>query len=320
MTALLANWEKQYEPPRKFASPLVHNTDWKPLISRLSRMCPLVEEQTQRRVAQTLNLFPKDALIVPEWKSFNQIIEQCLRILKRLRQTMICFDFKWVKEMVAIDLSKTTIDVERATIIISWDPNFSKYFKFIWSWYDWDIHLPNGILRAKVETRWQWEFVFSFPHVPYWFHDTCDRAKRHSLRAEIKNITEARNFFKWLKSKNSWNIPYSISNSKWEIQWVLKDVSSNWIWIYIPNAIIAGYRKWWEPQNYNLSLPDSNMKVSLKIKSVVQVEWENFSLVWAEFVFSDKTRDRDTIDSLLFGLNGEISDEIRRLKEIVDFD
>lgn len=319
MIVSTVSWEAEYEPPRRFAAPLVHDSkNWKPHISRLDRMCPLVEEQTQANINGILNLYPKHALVVAEWKSYNQIISQCLLILKKLRQTMVCFDYKWVKEMVTIDLSKANIDAERNVFTISGDSNFDKYFRFIWSWYDWDIHLPNGILRAKVETKWQWEFIFSFPHVPYEYRETCSKAKRSSLRAELKTVAEARSFFKWLNTKGLWVVEYCITNSKWEILWIVKDMSNGWLWIYVHNSTITSYKEWIK-FSCNLSLPDLSMKVPLVIVSITKVEWENFSLVWTKFVFSNKTKDQVTIDDVLFRLNSKICDEIRELKEDNDF-
>jgi len=266
-------------------------------------------------------------LVTPDKKNFTNIVQQWLAILWKVKQTEVCFDYRWAKLQVKLDMSKAIIDIERTTILFVWCETLNEYYSFIWSWYTWDIHLPNWILRAKVETKWSWEFLFIFPGIPYWFYEECDRAKRLSLRGELNSIYVAHAFFAELakirrieseSQKKSWRVPpnkYSIADIKWDVKWIIANISNNWIWFYVPNGFASQYEIW---DTYTHILPffDPKMSASLTIKNIRRIEWEHFSEVGAEFDFEKVPSDEHDIEKFVRDLNREITNEILSKKNI----
>lgn len=308
--------------PLNMANPLRVTKDWVFLVVDCAR------DQTRDVIRWILSQIPpkylNDFLVVTEDQSFTQIVNQWLSILRKIKQTEVCFDYRWAKLQIPLDMSKAQIDIERSIMIVTWCWTLNEYYRFVWWGYAWDIHLPNWILRAKIETKWAEEFVFTFPSAPYWFYDSCERGKRNSLRAEINTLAKAKNFFHELvlikraeeKWKTQWKVPsnlYHLANHEWVVKWIVKNISAEGIGFYVPNWLARHYKIGWK---YPHILPFFSRKLlaSLVIRNVSFVEWENFAEVWASFDFSRVPADKYDIEDFVWDLNREIADEILRLK------
>lgn len=298
----------------------------------LDVMCPWY--QTKREVHTVLEkyndiILPK-SLLVADQDTFTHYVQQCLTILAKFKQTDICFDYKWAKIQLPLDISKTVIDVDWCTIVASNIKELTEYTRLIWWWYTWDIHLPNWILKANVECVWNGVFKLSFPGIPYWFHAECERAKRNRIRVELNTEVKAKRFFHEMiaikraeseSQKPSWKVPaneFLIGNKESVIKWIIKDMSDDWLWFYVSNSLARQYVIWWK---YIFVIPYFTPKLSIavEIKSVRAVHWEHFSEVWWAFDFSNTPADKYEIEGLVGEKNREIADDILLLKDRWDW-
>lgn len=293
-------------------------------------MCPL--NQTRNDVVRILSSYPKDILpkmlVYDNEQTFTELVQQWLSILSMLKQTEVCLDYKWAKIERTLDLSKAVIDIEWTTITVYGSGPLIEYARLIWSDYTWDIHLPNWILTAKIGHIWDWVFKFSFPDDSYWYRALCNRAKRNRIRIELNTNMRARKFFNDMiaikKAESTWakagKVPeneFLIGNHEWVIKWILKNISEDWMWIFVSKSLASKYQIW-EERTFIISFLDSNNSaIKVIIKSITPVEDEHFSIVWCAFDFSKISKDAKLIEEFVGNKNTEIATEIQTKRDKV---
>lgn len=247
--------------------------------------------QTKERIGAILSNYP-DYLLVDEWLTFNLAIEQSIEILSHIRSTFICFDFKWAKKKIILDLAKTKIDKARQNFVIEWNSELDELDSFIVD-NIWDIHLLNWILRVEIERNSGGWYLFRAKK----FFSSCDRAKRANLRAELNSTS----FAKWYFKPANWTMvmvenDFSIESINWIRIWIVKDISQKWLCIFLPRTKATNAIENWK--EFTIVLPFLWMQVEFK---VVKINRENkdFLELWWIILYSE-SKQEDMVAKYIF--------------------
>jgi len=278
----------------------------------LSMSCPGI--QTDVLVKMILDDYPQD-MLVDSWLNLTLAREQSLRILQKIKQTFICFDYKWAKARVIIDMSKAEIIPEKWVISIFDNEELVCLSKFIID-NSWDIHLPNWILRVEVEPwKKDWEFVFKAKK----YYSSCDRAKRNALRVELNWNTFAKRFFKniqkWAKLPDN---EYLLTSEWWIGVWIVSNISDKWLWIFIPKFLKPIIES---KTNITLVLPflGTSIKINFVIKKIMTMEEDNYCEVWwiIWYIWNDNERriSKNVITQFIWATNKKIWEEFNAMKD-----
>lgn len=262
--------------------------------------------QTKERVQSILLNYP-DYLLVDEWLTLTWAIEQSLRILSNIQSTCICFDYKWNKKKIYLDLTKINIDPLRQSFVVKWNIELDELDGFIVD-NIWDIHLPNWILRVEIERNPRGWFLFKAKK----FFSSCDRAKRANLRAELNSSDDARWYFKSLNwTKVMIENDFSITTINWTRIWIVKDISQKWLCIFLPKTKATNVIENWK--QFSIILPFLWMTVKFK---VVKINRENkdFLELWWVISYSDKKQE-EMVAKFIFEREREIIEEFKALKD-----
>lgn len=279
----------------------------------LSASCPGTQVD---KVIEIILIKYSSELLVNEWQTLTQAVEQSLRILQKIKQTFICFDYKGSKARVVIDLSTSEIDPYRWTMILSGNKELGRLSKFIID-NTWDIHLPNWILKVVVEP-WlvEGEFIFKAKQYRSW----CDRAKRSALRVELNWNGFTKRYFKTLV-KSDWEVSngkklpdnqFSVETENWVKIGIVKNISDSWLWIFLPKIWTSSIEIW---KTFKLVLPflTKSVKVDFTVKKINR-EHEGFCELWWAMYYIDP-KDKELVSRFVWNTNKRIWEEFNALKE-----
>lgn len=309
---LAKNFRNDIDPEKNYEMAIMNTRNSKINWFCLSMSCPGI--QTRELVKTILDNYPQD-MLVDSWLTLTWSIEQSLRILNRIKQTFICFDYKWAKSRVMLDMSKTKIIPEKWAISIFGNKELASLSKFIID-NTWDIHLLNWILRVEVEPwRKDWGFVFKAKK----YYSSCDRAKRENLRVELNWNAFAKQYFKnikkWSKLAES---DYLVTTEGGIGIWIVKNISDKWLWIFVPKFLKPLIESK-ASITLVLSLFNNSIKINLNIKKITTIEEGNYCEIWWTiwYLWNENERkiNKNLITKFVWWMNKKIWEEFNAFKD-----
>lgn len=264
------------------------------------------EERWPKGIIDTLKQYPRELLVVEEWKTKDEVIVQCLEILKSINNTMICADFlgSKIQKPLIIDPSNVNVDWQRISIFNNEQliELYELSQKYSCKFY---IHLPNWILEVSL-MKWtaDWQIVVRAKK----FLANCVRAKRTELRVTLSSDKDIQEF---IKLKWKYEGGHKIKIVCWDrtLVWLVTDISRNWICFYT-----SPFPEDFKGKDKFVELSFLWKKLKIAIRQIANGHW--FCRIWAKFIF-DNNEDEKEIWVFLEELNNGIKQNLTNFREVM---
>jgi len=281
---------------------------------RMSAICyaSTLENRTKAQVSEEvdriLGLYPKWMLVITEWKKTgDDILIQCLEILQKIKETIICVDYWWSKRQEILTISSWDISIDGQRINIYNNEKIIQIAELIKKWgYKAYIHLPNWILQIVVMFSKENNHIILKAKK---FLPDCMRSKRKEMRATLSNDSDIEDFIrvKWDTDKA---LKLTIIWQENTLVWRAMDISRWGIGFYSLRLPEKDIKQW---SIIKLSLPFLGWR-EFKVQIRKIAHWQWFHRFWAKFIFADDN-EKEIIWNYVAELDEKLRQWIQQLKE-----